>query len=43
MDAQLCPCGTTMESWTHMVGECEIHREEQGVLEEIRKLDECYL
>ena len=20
----MCPCGTTIESWTHIVGECEI-------------------
>ena len=22
----MCPCGTTIESWTHIAGECEIHK-----------------
>ena len=40
MDTHGCPCGTTIESWTHIVLECEIYKEERGVLEEMRKLDE---
>ena len=28
-------------SRTHIVGECEIFKEERGVLEEMRKIDEC--
>ena len=36
----VCPCGTTTESRTHIVGECEIHKEERDALEEkMRKLD----
>ena len=41
MDAHICPCGTTIESRTHIVGECEIYKEQRDVLEEMRKLDEC--
>ena len=33
------PCGTAIESRTHIVGECEIY--EEDVLGETRKLDEC--
>ena len=41
MDAHVCPCGTTIESRTHTVGECEICKEERDVFEEeMRKLDE---
>ena len=41
MDAHMCPCGTTMESGTHIV-EYEICKEERDALEEeMRKLDEC--
>ena len=36
----MCPCGTTIESRTHTVGECEICKEERDALEEeMRKLD----
>ena len=35
----MCPCGT-IESRTHIVGECEIYKEERDALE-MRKLDEC--
>ena len=36
------PCGKSVESRTHILGECEIHKEEQDVLEgEMRKIDEC--
>ena len=37
----MCPCGTTIESRTHIVGECEIYQEERDALEETRKLDAC--
>ena len=38
----MCPCGTTIESRTHIVGECEIYKEERDVLEEeMRKFDVC--
>ena len=38
----MCPCGTTIESNTHTVGECEIYKEEWDALdEEMRKLDVC--
>ena len=41
---KLCPCGTTTESRTHMVGECEIYKDERDALEEeIKKLDVCYV
>ena len=39
--AQMCPCGKAVESRTHIVGECEIYKEERDVLEEMRKIDEC--
>ena len=44
MDAHMCLYGTTIiiESRTHIVGECEIYKEELDALEEdIRQLDEC--
>ena len=38
----VCPCGTTIESRTHIAGECEIYKEERDALEEeMRKLDVC--
>ena len=37
----MCPCGTTIESRSHIVGECEIHKEERDALEGMRKLDVC--
>ena len=38
----MCPCGKSVESRTHIVGECEIYKEERDVLEEeMRKIDEC--
>ena len=40
MDAHMCLRGTTLESRIHIVGECEIHKEERDLLE-IRKFDEC--
>ena len=42
MATYMCPCGTTIEIRTHVVGECEIYKEELGALEEeITKLDVC--
>ena len=36
----MCPCGTTIESRTYTVGECEIYKEERDALEEeTRKLN----
>ena len=35
------PCGTTIESRTHIVEKCEIHKEERNALEDMRKLDGC--
>ena len=38
----MCPCGTTIESTTHIVGQCEIYKEERDALEEgMKKLDVC--
>ena len=40
MATKMCPCGTTIESRTHIVAECEIHKEERDALEEeMRKFD----
>ena len=37
----MCPCGKAVESRTHIVGECEIYKEERDVLEKsMRKIDE---
>ena len=37
----MCPCGTAIESRTHIIGECEIYKEDRDVfVEEMRKLDE---
>ena len=33
-DTQRCPCGKAVESRTHIVGECEIYKEERDVSEE---------
>ena len=35
----MCPCGETVKSRTHIVGECEIYKEERDVLE-MRKTGE---
>ena len=32
----MCPCGTIIESRTHIVGECKIYKEEWDVLERRR-------
>ena len=38
----MCSCGTTIESTTHIVGECEIYKEKRYALEEgMGKLDVC--
>ena len=36
----MCPCGITIESRTHIVGESEIYKEERDALDEMRKVDE---
>ena len=41
MATNMCPCGTTLESRSHIVGECEIDKEERGALEEMSKFDGC--
>ena len=42
MATNICPRGTTTESRTRIVGECEIYKEERDALEEeVRKLDVC--
>ena len=41
VDAHMCACGTTIESRTRIVGECEIYKEERDALEEMRKLHVC--
>ena len=38
----MCPRGTTIQSRTYIVGECDIYKEERDALEEeMRKLDVC--
>ena len=41
MATNMCPCGTTIESRTHIAEEREIYKEERDALEEMRKLDVC--
>ena len=41
MATNMIPCGTTIESRTHIVGYCEIYKEERGALEEMRNLNVC--
>ena len=41
VDANICPCGPSIESRTHVIGECEMCKEERDVLVEMRKLDVC--
>ena len=36
----MCHCGKAVDSRTHIVGECDIYKEERDVLEEMRKIDE---
>ena len=41
VDAQLYSCGKTIESRTHIAGECEMYNEKRGVLEgDMRATDE---
>ena len=40
-DAQMCPCGKAIESRTHIVGKCEMYKEERDVLKDMKKVDEC--
>ena len=35
------PCGIAIESRSHMVGGCEMYKEERNVSEETRTIDEC--
>ena len=37
----MCHYGKAVESRAHMVGECELYKEERDVLEEMRKINEC--
>ena len=38
----MCPCGMTIERRTHIVGWCELYKEERDALEEeLRKSDVC--
>ena len=38
----MCLCGKAIESRTHVVGECEMYKEEQDVLEEeIGSVNKC--
>ena len=41
MTTNLRPFGTPIESRIHMVGECEIYKEERDALKEMRKLNVC--
>ena len=42
MATKMCPCGTTIASRTHIVGECKIYKEERDASEkEMRKFDVC--
>ena len=37
----MCPCGITIESRTHIVGECAMYKKERNVLEEeVREIEE---
>ena len=41
-DEQMGPCGKAVESRTHIVGKCEIYKEERDVLQKgMTKIDEC--
>ena len=37
VDAQVCMCGKAIESFTYMVGECEMYEEERDMLEEMEE------
>ena len=36
VDSLMCPCGKPVESRTHIIGGCEMYKEERDVLEEKR-------
>ena len=38
-EEKMCSCGKAVKNWTHMVGECEIYKEERDVSEEMGKID----
>ena len=41
-DARMCPCGKSIENRTHIVGECEMYKEDWDVSEEeMREIDKC--
>ena len=37
----MCPCGKAVESRTHIVGECDLYKEDRDVSQEMRKINEC--
>ena len=37
----MCPRGKAIEGGTHIVGECELYKEERDALDEMRKIDNC--
>ena len=37
----MCHCGKKRKSRTHIVGECEICKEERDASEEMTKIDDC--
>ena len=41
VDALMCPCGKAIEISTHLVGQCEMRKEERDMFEEKRDEDEC--
>ena len=41
VDCTDVPVCRAIESRTHMVGECDVYKEELGALEEVREIDEC--
>ena len=44
VDVQMCPCGKAVEARIHIVGQCDMYKEERVVLkEEMREIDECDL
>ena len=38
---QRCPCGNADERRAHILGECELFKEERNVQEEMKKIGEC--
>ena len=41
VDAQMCPCSKAIESRTHLIGECDMYKEERDALNEaMREMDE---